>query len=523
MKFSEKSGALRNTVFAVCWLAMSPAIERVVAQESGEDTPGRRSAQDTMDGSVVGSQNGWFVKDDRVIWGNCQHNGWWSINIPSLVRKGDEEGPNRTEVIPALVDNMIRHGYPCFEHTPPLWHDRRRDQHDLECRTDDEIEGPTLEFPWARSGEGQACDGGSLYDLTKFDPWYFERLTEMAEESQRRGTVFIVNLYMQHALLKNHAHYLDFPWRPQNTVQDTALPEYMPAANAFYSSRMDLHALYINKVLDTLKPYPGTLVSLSGEYTGPLVFMEFFIDTVRAWELENDHDVRISLGATRDVLDAILSDPDRSRLVDVLDLRYFWYHEDGTMFDPPGGTEMIGDYVMGEWSYDNTPDHLYKVTREYRDTYPELPIIDQLEADRLQTIAFLMAGGSALVRFMQYGDTPESFHPPPDDYIAPPDASIIEPVYKLINTHLASILPLMRPVDIISASSETTWALGTHEPDEAAYLVYNQGGEFNANFRLGVKRLRWFDADTGELISSKLNSQPQLSAPGDGHYFLIAD
>ena len=352
--------------------------------------------------------------------------------------------------------------------------------------------------------------------MTKFNPWYFQRLAEMAQESRRRGAIFIVNLYMQHALLKNHAHYLDFPWRPQNTIQDTGLPEYMPAAEAFYASRRDLHRLYIFKTLDTLKPYPGTLVSLSGEYTGPLGFMEFFIDTVKQWEDENDHDVRISLGATRDVLDAILADPERSRLVDALDLRYFWYHEDGTLFDPPGGMNFIGDYIMGEWSYDNTPGHLYKLTREYRDAHPELPVINHLEADRFQTIAFLMAGGSALVRFMQFDETPDS-------YIAPPDFAIIEPIYNLINTHLGTILPQMRPLDIINQASETTWALGTQGPNDTVYLVYNQGGQFDAEFRLGTYRIRWFDADTGALISTSVSGQQRFSAPGDGHYFLIAD
>jgi hypothetical protein len=467
--------------------------------------------------SVISSSNGWFMKDGKVIWGYCQHNGWWDSTIASIVRKADTEGPNQTENIPALVNNMIKHGYPCFEHTLPLWFDRRRDAHDLECQEDDKFLGPTLEFPWARSDTGRACDGGKLFDLTKFNPWFFQRLALMAEESQHRGAIFIVNLYMQHALLKNHAHYLDFPWRPQNTIQDTGLPDYMPAANAFYTSRMDLHRLYIFKTLDTLKPYPGTLISLSGEYTGPLSFMEFFIDTVREWENKNDRDVRISLGATKDVLDTILADPVRSQLIDVLDLRYFWYHESGSLVAPPGGEEIIGDFVMGtRRPYENTPGQLYRLTREYRDAYPELPIIDQLEADRLQTIAFLMAGGSALIRFMQ-------FHGTPGAYIAPPDFPIIEPIYNLINTHLGSVLHQMKPVDIISHASETTWALGTQDTHKAVYLVYSQGGQFIANFRPGAYRIRWFDADTGLLISTTLSGQPTLVAPGDGHYFLIAD
>jgi len=53
--------------------------------------------------------------------------------------------------------------------------------------------------PWARSGEGQAADGQSKYDLTKWNDWYFERVKQFADLYDEKGTVLFYKLYMQPA------------------------------------------------------------------------------------------------------------------------------------------------------------------------------------------------------------------------------------------------------------------------------------------------------------------------------------
>ena len=66
----------------------------------------------------------------------------------------------------------------------------------------------------------------------------------------------LFNFYMQHALLETDAHYVDFPWRPTNCIQDTAMPDRSPAAEVFYDvtdpTRRSRHELYIRKCLDEL-------------------------------------------------------------------------------------------------------------------------------------------------------------------------------------------------------------------------------------------------------------------------------
>ncbi len=92
-------------------------------------------------------ENGWYVCDHKVVWGLCQHNGWWRPGQrPNLTRNAlGEIGPNRTEDFDKLTDAMLRFAYPGFEHNFGLWYDRRRDAHDQTRRYDTRVVPPFLE------------------------------------------------------------------------------------------------------------------------------------------------------------------------------------------------------------------------------------------------------------------------------------------------------------------------------------------------------------------------------------------
>ena len=44
-------------------------------------------------------------------------------------------------------------------------------------------------FPWPRAGPGTATDGGLKFDLTKFDPSYFDRLRTRVKALDNAGTI----------------------------------------------------------------------------------------------------------------------------------------------------------------------------------------------------------------------------------------------------------------------------------------------------------------------------------------------
>ncbi len=457
------------------------------------------------DGDALVNSRGWFVQGDAVIWGWVQHNGWWRAGQrPNLARRsiGDPLGdmrPNRTEDLDALTDSMLRYGYPAFEHNFGLWYDRRRDAHDTGPRTDPNALPPFLEQPWARSEAGTAFDGLPRYDLATFNPWYFQRLREFAELCDRKGTVLIHKFYMQHALLENQAHYADFPWRPGNCIQDTGLPDTVPAANVFYDVshpvRREMHRLYIRHCLDMLGGFRNVVHLTGQEFTGPAEFVQFWLGEIQAWEKETGQNVCIGLGAPKDVQDAILADPGQAGNIDVLDLRFWWINGDGDLIAPQGGREIPGRGLESgsRQAEESPPASIYAKVRAIRDRFPGVGILDAIEGDRQQCWAFLMAGGGLLVRGqISYPDFAD-----PLEYVQPAEVDVILPTYNWIRTELATRVPNMRPADVVVSSSGPTWCLaGAAGP----WLVYAlEGGHFTLEIpdSPGKRAAIWFDPRSG--------------------------
>ncbi len=459
------------------------------------------------------NQNGWFVHDGKAIWGWVQHNGWWRVGQRANITRrsvGDPEGdirPNRTEDLNALTNSMLQYGYPGFEHNFGLWYDRRRDEHDAEHRDNPNVVPPFLEQPWVRTDQGMAADGLPLYDLTSFNPWYFQRLKEFADQCDRKGTVLFHKFYMQHALLEIQAHYVDFPWRPANTIQDTGMPDTIPAANAFYDisdpTRRELHRIYIYKCLDTLKDNRNVVHLISQEFTGPAHFVLFWLDTIEEWKQENRRNVVVGLGATKDVQDLILEDQELAQRIRVLDLRYWWVKNDGELFAPSGGIEIPGrgletGYTQAE---DCSPERIYQKVRSYREKYPDKAIIDAIAANRQQSWAFLMAGGGLLVR----GQISYPDYQDPLEYIMPAEMDIILPTYQFIREYLHDTLPDMIPVEL-ATDREDVWCLLSKDRAVLAYAL--NGGTFHLDLSdlKGSYNCFWFNPRNGELTQCEPSS-----------------
>lgn len=460
-------------------------------------------------------ENGWFTQDGRVIWGYAQRNAWWRPGErPNITRRDPNVvGPNRTEDLDKLTDNMVTYAYPGFEHNFGLWYDRRRDQHDTARRKDDRAVPPFLEQPWARSDSGQAWDGLPKYDLTRFNAWYFDRMKAFAALCDRKHIVFFHAFYLQHALLEADTHYVDFPWRPVNCLQETGMPDKFPAANVFYDVshplRRELHRAYIRKCLDELGEFSNVVHLPSEEYTGPASFVQFWLDVIGEWEREHGRKVIVGVGATKDVLDAVAGDP----RVSVLDLRYWWYKPDGSEAAPKGGVEVAGRYTSGVDAAKTTPQAIYRQVLEYRMRFPNKAIIHRIEASRQQTLAFLFAGGSMLMRNMYYADKKD-----PQTYEEPPDARIIQPTYDFINRQLSRHLPRMKPLPGPAGDHENVFCLG--DPGKV-YLVYALNGgtvRLDLTAASGEFAVKWFDPRTGALSNGqggpvRGGAPVELSAP----------
>ncbi|HTG57748.1 MAG TPA: DUF6298 domain-containing protein, partial [Niabella sp.] len=249
--------------------------------------------------------------------------------------------------------------------------------------------------------------GLSKYDLTKYNDWYWTRLQGFASLATLNKLVLIHQNYFQHNIIEAGAHYADFPWRSANNINNTGFNEpvnYAGDKRIFYAGqfydlsnpvRRKLHQLYIEKCLDNFKNTPNVIQLTSEEFTGPLHFVEFWLQTIAGWEKKNQAKQVIGLSTTKDVQDAILKNPKYAPVVDLVDIRYWYYQADGTPYAPEGGKNLAPRQWARQMKSKGTSfEQVYRAVKEYRLKYPGKAVMYSSEgADRFAWAIF-MAGGS---------------------------------------------------------------------------------------------------------------------------------
>lgn len=472
--------------------------------------------------------NGRFVIDGKVAYGTTQNEAWWHGNTSPAVAgvltgssitrfMPGQTAPGLTEDLHELVDRSLSRGNVMYQTIPGLWYEHRRDEHTVFRQPNGDAWGPFFEMPWARSGKGIAWDGLSKYDLSRYNPWYFQRNRDFIRVAGEQGLIVIYNLYNTHDVLEIGPHWIDYPWRPANNINDTGLPEPPPFRGGYtvamdtvqptvtklnvgdefysvdYAPRRKLHHDYIFHVLDELGDMPNVIFTVAYQYAGPLAFEQFFQDTVAEWEKQHDRHVRIALITSKGITDAILADPVRSKQIAVVDMRYWYYLADGTLFAPDAGQnrafrDLISSRFQGPYTNTGpatTPDQVYREVREYRDRYPDLVLLPM--ENGAGPLPVLMGGASSpsSLRSMEEGR----------DKSLSTD-SIID---KFVQSNLSTDLMKMHPVDGLVADPAHNWVLAGETTD--AILLYSQQGEAlslvksppHANYTA-----IWFDPETAQ-------------------------
>jgi len=95
------------------------------------------------------------------------------------------------------------------------------------------------------------------------------------------------------------------------------------------------------------------------------------------------------------VQDAILNDANRANAVDAIDIRYWYYKEDGSAYAPQGGVNLAPrQHARKLKTGKETDDQVYRAVREYREKYPEKVILYSTDGSSRFGWSVLMAGGS---------------------------------------------------------------------------------------------------------------------------------
>ena len=374
-------------------------------------------AKDIAQAPKFAITNGHITADGRLVTGNRYHIPWWAGRVKdSFVKKGAKpaitrfvpgrEGLGWTDRIDSVVNYLKAKGFCMLDHNYGLWYDLRRTDHERVRRADGNVEAPFYEQPFSRTGKGTAWDGLSRYDLTKPNLWYWSRLKEFAEKGAKQGLMLFHENYFQHNIIEAGAHWVDCPWRPVNNINGTDFPEPVPftgdkrifMAEQFYNidnpKLRPLHKQYIRQCLENFKDDDNVVQLISEEFTGPLHFTRFWLETIAEWEAETGRHPLIALSCTKDAQDAILADPKLAKVVDIIDIRYWHYNTQG-LWAPPAGKNMAPRQFMRKMKVGKTGfAEAYKAVKEYRIKYPDKAVTFFAQQYPQYGWAILMAGGS---------------------------------------------------------------------------------------------------------------------------------
>jgi hypothetical protein len=473
---------------------------------------------------------GHFLVNGRPVFGPTATTPWWKGDMlpnskhPAVVsptlwvpgRPGAAASPGE------IAHHFADTGAVIYNHMPGLWYDRRREAHELVNRDNPDVYAPFYEMPWARSGKGVAADGLSRYDLSKFNPWYWSRLSEMARHCSAQGVYIMHHFYNVHNLLETAAHWVDFPWRPGNCIQELDMPDSdadgrVHVAKDFFDIthpvRRELHRLYIRKGLDVLDGHSNVIHTIAFQYAGPVEFQHFFLDVVAGWERETGHRTRIALITGKEQTDGILADPARAAQIDVIDLSYWRYLSDGTLFAPPAGRnrafrEFCRDAFPDGVIPQTTAEQVYRQVREYRDRFPGKVIMSSTA--NLGPVPVLMAGGSGLAATGLLGK----------NQAAPGHKKNADTqLFQFVRDTFAKHLPEAMPRDDVADA----WCLAT---DGGACLFYSPAGDAVRLKKPGVFKSAtpcvWFDTKKGRAQSAALDCDGDtIKKPDSGAWLLF--
>jgi hypothetical protein len=190
----------------------------------------------------------------------------------SLVDMGRDEPPQPFD-FNAYLDFLDRHGHNfirLWAWDSTVWDTRANG------KLGKDFVHKAAPLPWARSGPGNALDGKQRFDLTKFDPAYFERLRTRVRAAGQRGIYVSVMLFEGWGLLhgnRGRAAPAGWAWRshpfhPDNNVNGLAIEGDDLSGRVHQLGNRalnDLQAAYIRRVVDTVNEFDNVLYEVINE------------------------------------------------------------------------------------------------------------------------------------------------------------------------------------------------------------------------------------------------------------------
>jgi hypothetical protein len=123
--------------------------------------------------------------------------------------------------------------------------------------------------PWLRTGPGLALDGEPRFDLTAYNPEYFQRLRERVRIAAEHDMYVAVMLFEGWGIQFSPEAYQNHPFHPANNIQHLTISGADSARLEIYTlQHADITRLqegYVLKVIETVNEFDNVLYEISNE------------------------------------------------------------------------------------------------------------------------------------------------------------------------------------------------------------------------------------------------------------------
>jgi hypothetical protein len=159
-------------------------------------------------------------------------------------------------------------------------------------------------LPWLRTGPGTALDGQPKFDLTQFNPAYFDRLRQRAIAAGSRGFYVSVMLFDDWST-ENPDAWQGHPFHPSNNVNGAdGDPNGDDLGLEFHTLQVPaivaLQDEYVKKVVDTVNDLDHVIYEVANETdtAGALAWQTRVVDLIRQYEASKpkQHLVGLTVG-----------------------------------------------------------------------------------------------------------------------------------------------------------------------------------------------------------------------------------
>lgn len=123
--------------------------------------------------------------------------------------------------------------------------------------------------PWKRTGPGKARDGKPKFDLSQFDPMFFNRLESRVKTAARAGMYISVMLFEGYGIQFTNQGYLNHPFYQTNNINQLSIDSSQDARlkihELIYPEVLAIEEKYVRQVVEVLNGYDNILYEISNE------------------------------------------------------------------------------------------------------------------------------------------------------------------------------------------------------------------------------------------------------------------